>query len=313
MNLFLRKTFPIFIIFVALLGFFPTVGVVHAQSTSTTIIPPSFDLFANPGDSLQEKIEVRNETATPQTYNLATEDFEAAGDTGSVQLVQGDPSRSYSLSTWISLNQQSITIPGHQQTNIAFSINVPNGAEPGGHYGAVSISTAAPNSTPGVADVSQGQVSLILLRVSGAVTEKASVVNFTAPKYSEYGPISLNLLVHNSGDVHIKPTGTIIITDLFGAKVAELSLDGQNVLPGANRIMTTVWGEKNPIGRYTATLVANYGETHQAMLATTSFNVFPKPLAIAVGVAVIAVILFILGVFAGRKRIAKAMKVIAQG
>lgn len=294
------------------------VSVVHAQSsTTTTIIPPSFELFANPGETLTESISIRNETSFQQVYNIGAENFEANGDTGEVNLVTGGSSSTFSLAQWVAITQNSITITAHTQKQIVFKIAVPNGAEPGGHYGAISIQSA-PGDTPGAANVSAGQVSLILLRVTGNVTEKAVAESFTAPSYSEYGPVVLTLKAKNQGDVHIKPQGNIIITDIFGAKVAEFPLSGKNVLPGAERLMATTWSEQHPIGRFTATLVATYGENHKSLLgtnalATTTFVVFPKPLAIGIGIGTAVIILIIISVLSGRKRIAKALKAIAQG
>lgn len=297
-------------------AFLPVINISHAQATTlsatTTIIPPSFELFANPGDTLKEKIKVRNETAFPIDYSISNEDFQADGDTGAVDLVKTEANKTYSLSSWINVDSNQISVPAHSEQDITFEINVPNGAEPGGHYGAVTIESV-PGNTPGAANVAVKQASLILLRVSGNVTEKASAVSFTAPKYSEYGPIPLTLLVKNTGDVHINPQGTVIITDIFGAKVDEFPLNGANVLPGAERLMLTNWTNKNPIGRFTATVVATYGESRQPLTATTTFTVFPKPLAIGIGIAAGCIVLLALIAFAGRKRISKALKVIAQG
>ncbi len=300
-----------FSLFVSLI---PLTSSVHAQVSSggTTIVPPTFELFANPGDSLSEKISIRNETGSEEVYNISAADFEASGDNGEVQLVKGDSSRSFSLASWINADQTSVDIPAHREGTISFIINVPNNAEPGGHYGAIQIQSGAGN-TPGAANVSAGQVSLVLLRVSGNVTEKASIVGFSAPGYSEYGPVPLTLKVQNAGNAHIKPSGTIIITDMFGAKVDEIQLNGSNVLPNAARNMVTYWTNKNPIGRFTATLVATYGEKHEALLASTTFTVIPKPLVIGVSIAIVSLIIIILLVISGRKRIAKALKVIAQG
>lgn len=312
-----RKLLSVFIVLSFI--FITTHPFVQAQvtspavsSTSTTLIPPSFELFADPGETLTEKIEVRNEGSNPLIYNVGKKNFEAVGDSGIVQLVSGNQGNTYSLSQWITPSVNSLNIAPHQSQDLTFTINVPQNAEPGGHYGAVSVESI-PSNIPGAANIGTTQVSLILLRVSGNVTEKASVQSFSSPSYLEYGPVTLRLIIANTGNVHIAPTGTIVITDTFGNKVEEIPLTSRNVLPGASRIMDTVWNQTNLIGRFKATLVANYGESHQTLVAQVYFSVFPKSLILITGISIVILVLLVGFIIAGRRRILKAIKVITQG
>ena len=84
---------------------------------------------------------------------------------------------------------------------------------------------------------------------------------------------------------------------MFGKKAAELPLTEANVLPGAFRAIRTTWAGV-PIGRYTATVVANYGQSNQKIAASTSFTVVPVWLIVAVIAAVLALFLM----FSGRKK-----------
>src|SRR5690606_8074877 len=114
--------------------------------------------------------------------------------------------------------------------------------------------------TPGSAAVTTRVGTLVLLRVSGNVSEQASISTFEAPAYSQQGPVNFSLRIQNEGNVHIRPKGTIIITDMFGRKVEEIPLDGANVLPGSVRKTDSTWEKTNILGTYTATLVATYGQ-----------------------------------------------------
>ena len=51
-----------------------------AQDQRLTIVPPKFELFGNPGDTLTELIKVRNDSTVPQTYSLLVEDFTTSGE-----------------------------------------------------------------------------------------------------------------------------------------------------------------------------------------------------------------------------------------
>lgn len=274
-----------------------------------TIIPPSFELYANPGENISDKIRVRNDSGSEVSYQVLVEDFKAVGEEGSVDLIDDtQPNTTYSLAKWVIPEPRSFTLAANQEKEIPFSINVPKDAEPGGHYCSVlfQIGGGDPKAAGGGASVASRVGSLILLRVSGNVKEDASVESFsTAQKYYEKGKVNFDLRVKDNGNNHIKPKGTIVITNIFGQKVAEVQLNGLNALPGAIRKMSTEWNPKNTFlaSRYTATLVATYGQQNKSLSATTSFIVFPKYLIYIIAV----VLLVIIGLVVGRKRIRQAL------
>lgn len=282
------------------------VAAAPAGSRSITVIPPSFELYANPGDSLSDKIKVRNESDTETTYSIVVEDFRAVGEEGSVGLVdEAQNNTTYSLSKWVFPEPKTFTIAAGQEKEVPFNINVPKNAEPGGHYGSILVKIGTETAASSGASVSSRVGSLILLRVSGNVKEDASVSSFKSDKgYYEKGPVTISLRAKDTGNNHIKPKGTIVITNIFGQKVANIELNGLNVLPGAIRKMDTVWKPKGLMAnRYTATLVATYGEGQngKSLSGTTSFIIFP-PVLIFLIILAIAVIIFMV---TGKKSIKK--------
>ncbi len=288
---------------------FGTPSFVSAADTSgrgITVIPPSFELYANPGDSLNDKIKVRNDSGSETKYSIIVDDFKAVGEEGGVALIDdGQSSTTYSLSKWVFPEPKTFTLAAGQEKEIPFSINVPKNAEPGGHYGSILVVMGGGEVKSG-ASVSSRVGSLILLRVSGNVKEEANVASFkTTKNYYEKGPISLDLRVKDTGNNHVRPKGTIVITNMFGQKVAQIDLNGLNVLPGAIRKMETVWKPKGMLAnRYTATLVAKYGQNDgKSLSATTAFIVFPKYL-IAI---IVIVIILLVAMITGRKNVKKML------
>ncbi len=264
-----------------------------AHADTVSIIPPKFEVFGNPGDTLTEKLKVNNSSVTEGTYQVQVEDFRAQGDDGSVDLVEdGSPRTSYSLASWITTEPSSFTVAAGQEKVVTFTIKIPKTGEPGGHYASVLIKKAG-QTAPGSASVDSRIGSLVLLRVSGNVTESLTLDSFTTDSYSQYGPVNFKLLFTNNGNVHIAPTGTIVISNLFGQKVKEIPVSGANVLPGANRLVTATWDSTNLVGRYTATYQATYGTPKQNLAATVSFVVFPVYLIFVVIIVIALVYLLI--------------------
>ena len=287
---------------------------VHAQESgrSLSIIPPKFELFANPGDTVTEKIRIRNDSDFPVTYQVIVEDFGSTGEEGHVALEEESPDSLFSLATWIAPSVNEIILQPGEEQSFSYAINVPKDAEPGGHYASILFQSTQ-EDLPGVTDVTQRIGSLILLRVSGNIEENANIETFTAPGHSQTGPIPFTLRVVNDGNVHIRPKGTIIVTNLFGKKVDEIPLDGANVLPGATRKMETEWENENLFGSYKATLVATYGQQNLPLTAATKFNVFSNTALILIAIAAIAIVFFLISLFSGRGRLSKALKALTQG
>lgn len=281
-----------------------------AQSPSgLTIIPPKFELFGNPGDILSEKIRIRNDSAQATTYSIIIEDFTTSGEEGHVVLEEEGETinTTFSLAKWLEPSTKDIILQPKEEQIINFLIKIPKDAEPGGHYASIlfqSVAETAIDQGAG-AKVSQRVGSLVLLRVTGNVTEDAQIEEFSTAKYSEKTPIELLLRLKNNGNTHIIPQGTIVITNFFGKKVDELPLDSRNVLPGAIRKMTTAWDKPNMIGNFTATLIATYGQNNQPLTASFKFTVMPKSILILGIVGLIAIIGLFMTIIFGRKKLAR--------
>lgn len=268
-----------------------------AHALSLTISPPRYELIANPGDVVNETLKVHNDTTADATYQTAVQDFTAADDTGGISVSDdpNTPQTAYSLARWVTVEPTQFTVPAGKEETVAIRIVVPQNAEPGGHYATVEVRIAG-GSLDGQsgASVQSRLNSLILLRVTGAITEALKLDSFktTEPYYAQ-GPATFVLRNINTGNVHVAPTGTIVITDMFNRKVKELPIPEANVLPGSARLLNIAWTDKLPIGRFTATLVATYGQSKAPLTASTTFIVFPPSLAIII-ILVILIIIFLI-------------------
>lgn len=286
---------------------------IHAQDArSMTIIPPKFELFANPGDQISETIRVRNDSTSPSAYTVLVEDFTSTGEEGAVVLEEGETDQLFSLASWIQPEATDLILQPGEEKAFGILITVPKNAEPGGHYASV-LFQAASGEVQGGAGVTQRVGALVLLRVSGNVTENAQIETFAAPTYSPTTPLNITLRLKNNGNTHVRPKGTIIITDIFGKKIDELPLNGQNVIPGATRKMDTEWNRPNTLGYYTATLVSTYGEQSLPLTSATKFLVVNTTSAILIGIGVISGLLFIISIISGKSRLLRALQVIISG
>jgi hypothetical protein len=299
-------------------SFMPSVATA-ADSQGFQISPPVTFQNLSPGTSTKATMKVTNLTTQQITLNLSKQNFAAKGEEGEVQLVDNaDPL--YSLAPYFSLDQLSVDIPPASTKEITYTLSVPVGAEPGGRYGSITFTAATGTLAPGQsgAAVKQQIAGLIFLRIVGNANEQIKVASFTtgtldkngtfaSKNFFEYGPVSFNARFQNLGNVHEKPTGEIVIKDIFGFKVGTVKLDEENVIPGAIRRTVSTWNHHLLFGYYTATLTAHNG-SQQVLTAKTTFTVIPYKLVVIV-VIILAILFFIF--WKGRKRFGRAFRILS--
>jgi len=284
---------------------------VLAQGTGIGITPLTFELTANPGDVLTNKLKVYNPTDTIVAIEMEVEDFRAIGEAGQV-IVAPEEEITYSLKRWVKTEPTEFTLEPGEQKFVDFEISVPENAEPGGKYGSILASTAGiiGGEITGAA-IAQKVGALLLLTVAGEVREDLIVREFSAPSFLEYGPVPFSIRFENTGTVHVRPRGFVTIINWWGKKVADVEFPQLNVIPGAIRKIETKWENKWLLGRYTATLIGSYGTTNIPFNPPVlTFWVFPWKVALGIILA-LAVITFYF--YKTRRRWRLALRILIKG
>ncbi|OQA03720.1 MAG: hypothetical protein BWY68_00666 [bacterium ADurb.Bin400] len=205
---------------------------------------------------------------------MSVENVKVIGEEGEVKLLgENSPKDQFSLANWITFSNKSMRMKPKETNTVNFRIAIPKDIEPGGKYASIVISMDRINRAPKESGASVKVVSLVMVSVSGDIREEAVIESFSPINNLVDGFVDFDLRMKNKGNSHIRPEGTIVITNFWGKKVGEVALESENVLPSATRKMMTRWQpNKLLIGRYTATLVSSYGEKHNTPIsATTAF------------------------------------------
>lgn len=280
-----------------------------SPSTGLAVTPPTFEINGNPGDTIKNTVKLEN--MHPYAVEIAVDrrNFTAVGEEGAVGLTEEDTS--FSLASWIEVTPTSVTIPPKTAQYFTFNIKVPLNAEPGGHFGSLIFRTIPTEKLDGSgASLAQEIGSLVLLRIAGETVEQANIESFNTTKsIFEQGPVNFEIRLKNQGNVHTKPSGTIVITNMLGSQVASITVEPKNVLPGATRKLDAVWDTKWRLGRYSATYTAVLSD-QTTRSATTVFTIIPYRLII-----VILVVLILIGLILKRyqKRLSLAWKILRSG
>ncbi len=246
---------------------------------SLSLSPAKLELTANPGVPTTRLITVRNNGQEALTLKVSLEDIgPSEADTEGAQLL-GEKTGPYSLKNFITPASWELTLEPGEIGALPITIELPEGALPGGHYGAVVLSTAgdAGASTRVISQLA----SLIFVRVPGEVQEKGELTDFGWDSNS-----SFYLTFANTGNIYLNPYGVIGVTYRFwrprkviNTEEFTVSVDPWYVLPGDTRTRETKLSPGIPprlkYGYYQAELSLNRGYQDLVDTRTITFWILP--------------------------------------
>ena len=248
---------------------------VHA-STGLSIQPVKIDETILPGNTLQGEILLTNASDGPVDVSTSIEDFLPSEGADSIKFV-GRAEGVTTVRDWITIDaKQAFSLKFGESKNVQFSITAPQNAEPGSHFGVVLFKATPKGGTPGSLKVGTQVGTLVLISIPGNHLEKGELLDFTAPLFSEHGPITFTVNFKNTGTVHFEPKGSIVISNLLGQKAAEIPITGQVVLPTSVRKLFFQWNNSPfSIGRYNAVATVYDGEGNALTSKAVAFWILP--------------------------------------
>jgi hypothetical protein len=235
----------------------------HALS-GLTVSPPLKEITLGPGlIETATYVTIQNNTGQIVRAHLQLVDLKALGIYGGTSLDKAGLSDKYDLADWMSLpGGDTVIIASGQTVNVKVDITNRDDLSPGGHYGAVVItSSSADSGVKSDVDISQQLVSLMFIKKLGG-----EQYGLNLDQLSHQGsaiPDKLTTRFNSTGNVHVTPRGFIEVTDPAGKLVAKgiLNPDSSIILPGSSRQFVTLLqpvATSNKAGRYKITVHYRY-------------------------------------------------------
>lgn len=267
--------------------------------------PGKMELTIAPGQSQTINLTVANRLGSDKVFSITEEDFTGSNDPSQTIVLLGSDRGPYSLKDDIHIPATTASIPFGQKANIPITISVPIDAQPGGLYGSVLVSVvSAEGSTTsnGVVSASNPIVTrigtLFFVRVPGPVEASGSLSSFSLSKgniiwsdsLSQTDLLSFDLLFKNDGNVYVDPSGTISITNIWGAPIDTIAVDPWFAMPNSLRFREVQWQPNFLFGRYTAIARINPGFGNATDTALVVFWVIPMKLILIVFVGLVIII-----------------------
>jgi hypothetical protein len=284
---------------------------VHAQETPTgagvnispAIVEPSQPL--EPGSSNKFSVTLKNLNSSEQTFYVSSKDIIDVKDGGTPVFAEGGGEKTgMELSSWVKLPVTQVTLPPGLSEEINFTIDVPQDATPGSHFGSVFLSVDPPDIEHGNgASVGYKVANIITVRIAGDAVTDANIRQFSTDRFFNSSKnIDFSTRIENNGNILIRPVGPVEIRNMLGQQVGSLVFNEEQrsaIFPGKVREFKFNWkGEGNGFGRYEAILSPVYGEegSMKTMSSTVTFWILPIKI-IGPAIAGLAFILLITYLF----------------
>jgi hypothetical protein len=280
-------------------------------SSALTISPARIELTADPGSTIANEFTIINEQDAEQTFYTSVENFEAQGESGTPNFTISKEG----FAGWVQVAEK-ITLKKNEKAKIQFSVNVPQGADAGGHFAAIFLSTVPPAAKGGEVSVGAKVGMLMLLRVSGDIKEGGGALSFALKDGSHFVttlPVNFVYRFNNTGNDRVNPVGNVSIKNMLGLETVRLNANPAtgNVLPSSTRRFDVTWGTNPPLpesasffshvayefnnfafGFYFANLSITFGSSGSSDRSTMLF-VFPWHLLLVVFVVLVMIFLFL--------------------
>ncbi len=281
-----------------------------------TVSPPLVQLPVEPGQELTQTFSVYNEGGAPERLTVDLLDW-APGEDGASVVFPDEPTE-FAMAEWMSISPKTVIVPAQHSMEFTLTVDVPKTAGPGGRYGAVNFRPVRP-TVPGAVQVEQVVSALVLLEVAGDVAQGASLTEFGTRTRAVTGSRSdaepetvlstpafdFFARIRNTGNVHLRPTLIVEVTNLFGGTGATVDNTGPQatkglVLPASTRAYRVPMQGRLWPGFYRARLTAAYADGQPPLAATTSF--WYLPMWFLLGVPLLLVALMVLLVYRRSRR-----------
>lgn len=240
---------------ILMLSVFVSVQLVSAQGTdgaeSITMSPTSQEYTIDAGKATSDTFTIYNHGSTAYDFIVYARPYSIAND----QYDNPDfnsTKQNTDLYKWVQFPKTKFHVEPNTSVDVAYSVRVPAGTAPGGHYGVIFAEVQPEEKeTSGNAVVRKKRVgSIVYTTVNGEVRLAGDVVDDgTIPFWQVQPPLSATVAVQNTGNTHFKNKVQLTVRDILGNVKYRVKKDYQ-ILPSTTRTVEIAWENASWFGLY---------------------------------------------------------------
>jgi lipoprotein-anchoring transpeptidase ErfK/SrfK len=210
--------------------------------------------MAGPGGTYTHTVTLANHDKSPIRIHATVEDYYLSKD-GTPQFKPADGTMAYSAASWVRLNPVEQVLQPGASGIVRFTVTAPAGTVPGGYRGAIMFEFSPPG-TEGVLSkgvMFKSRVVTIAYITVGAPKPAIELVDVQPREQAGKLP-SVVVTLKNTGTVHVRTKGQMVIYDKAGTVVRRVLVPDVPVLPESEREINIRMGEEGqaplPAGEY---------------------------------------------------------------
>lgn len=285
----------------------------NAESVSLAVDPPIFQINSTPPANIFSPLTIENRGESGLNLTVSFKPFVPTDrEDGQIKYVKEELGIDVKLLDEFGQATSEFELSPKQKRNFSLSINLPSDAKSSDYYFSIIFLTGKSSK----ADVSSsesiaGIASNVLLSIgSGKVT--GEIAQFSAPFFSEKGPVPFTIRVKNTSNHFINPKGEILIRNIFGQTIGRVDLAQVNILADSVRNipsedyfdedknlpynLAAYWPQNFLLGPYKASLSIALSDTGPLFKRSIFFFAFPLKGTIAVLIGAVVLIYIIVKV-----------------
>lgn len=256
------------------------------------VSPANKELLVKPGTSAGFDLSITNRTGRTATFLIGVEDLDQAYYESTNSDITKELS---SLKDYLERGHKEITLAHGEKISLPIVVRLPGYVSEESLYGAVTVALFKnEQATNGLGAVLQTRIAVpILVRTSEVAKTSGGLLTFgTAQGKSVFSstPVTLKIVYENTGQVHIRPNGKLVVKNIFGQIVYERVVEPWYILPGSIRSRTVDVGSGSFFGPYTAHLTLSGGGKVTVEQAKVRFWVLPPPTILIIFLAIFLIV-----------------------
>ncbi len=251
----------------------PTIGIRLLDAPTTLANDPRARIYiidhVAPGAVFSRRVAVSSSADVPVRVTL----YGGAASIDGGAFLAEPQGQGNDLTTWITVNPNSVVVPPHGESTATVTINVPTDAGPGERYGVVWAQPPAATASSGVSEINRVGVRVYLSVGTGVAPATDFTINSLTAARDSSGTPFVKALVHNTGGRALDLSGSLDLTSgpggvRAGPFPAKL---GTTLGIGQTEPVTIPLDPNIPSGPWLATVTLTSDQTTREAKGTISF------------------------------------------
>ncbi len=235
---------------------------VRAQ-VSVEVTPLRVELKTGPGGNYTQSVTLTNHDKSPVRIHARVDDWYLSKD-GTPQFQLADGTMKYSAASWVRVNPAEVVVQPGATEMVRFTTTAPAGTPEGGYRAAIMFELGPPGAegvlSKGV--MFKSRVATLVYVTVGA-PRPAIDLEDVQPRVKAPQPPVIVATLKNTGRVHVRTRGQMLISDPSGNVVRRIAVPDVPLLPESEREVVVALAEEGqaplPAGEYRVELRIDVG------------------------------------------------------